>query len=80
MEESELIRKRKENILSLQNEGVALYPNDVRVKDNSAGILNRFSPMGDDDLALVEERFTLAGRIMAIRDFGKGAFVIIQDR
>ena len=80
MEESELIRKRKEKILSLQNEGVALYPNDVRVKDNSAGILNRFSPMGDDDLALVEERFTLAGRIMAIRDFGKGAFVIIQDR
>ena len=80
MEESELIRKRKEKILSLKNEGVALYPNDVRVKDNSAGILNRFSPMGDDDLALVEERFTLAGRIMAIRDFGKGAFVIIQDR
>ena len=80
MEESELIRKRKEKILSLQNEGVALYPNDVRVKDNTAGILNRFSHMGDDDLALVEERFTLAGRIMAIRDFGKGAFVIIQDR
>lgn len=80
MEESELIRKRKEKILSLQNEGVALYPNDVRVKDNTAGILNRFSHMGDDALALVEERFTLAGRIMAIRDFGKGAFVIIQDR
>ncbi|HLE16726.1 MAG TPA: lysine--tRNA ligase [Syntrophales bacterium] len=80
MEESELIRKRKEKILSLQNEGVALYPNDVRIKDNSADILNRFSHMGDDDLALVEERFTLAGRIMAIRDFGKGAFVIIQDR
>ena len=80
MEESELIRKRKEKILSLRNEGVALYPNDVRVKDDTAGILNRFSHMGDDALALVEERFTLAGRIMAIRDFGKGAFVIIQDR
>src|SRR3972149_5758432 len=80
MEESELIRKRKEKILSLQNEGVALYPNDVRVKDITASILNRFSHMGDDALALVEERFTLAGRIMAIRDFGKGAFVIIQDR
>jgi len=80
MEESELIRKRKEKILSLQNEGVALYPNDVRVKDSTAGILNRFSHMEDDALALVEERFTLAGRIMAIRDFGKGAFVIIQDR
>jgi len=28
----------------------------------------------------VTERFTLAGRLMAVRDFGKGAFISIQDR
>jgi lysyl-tRNA synthetase class 2 len=80
MEESELIRKRKEKILSLQKEGIDLYPNDIRVKDNTADILGRFSSMSGDALALVEDRVALAGRLMAIRDFGKGAFVIIQDR
>ncbi len=80
MEESELIRKRKEKILSLQQEGVDLYPNDVSVKDTTAEVLGRFSQLDDQALADVQERFTLAGRLMAIRDFGKGAFVILQDR
>lgn len=80
MEDNELLRKRKEKILSLQTEGVDLYPNDVCVRDNSADLLNRFSHLETDALAQIAERFTLAGRLMAIRDFGKGAFVIIQDR
>jgi lysyl-tRNA synthetase class 2 len=80
MEDNELLRKRKEKILSLQTEGVDLYPNDVRVHDNSADLLTRFSHLETDALAQIAERFTLAGRLMAIRDFGKGAFVIIQDR
>ena len=80
MEDNELLRKRKEKILSLQAEGVDLYPNDVRVHDNTADLLERFSGLDTELLAQVEQRFTLAGRLMAIRDFGKGAFVIIQDR
>ena len=80
MEDNELLRKRKEKILSLQAEGVDLYPNDVRVQNNSADLLARFSHLETDVLAQMTESFTLAGRLMAIRDFGKGAFVIIQDR
>jgi len=80
MEDNELLRKRKEKILSLQIEGVDLYPNDVRIQNNSAELLARFSPLETDALAEIDQRFTLAGRLMAIRNFGKGAFVIIQDR
>ena len=80
MEDSELIRKRKEKISSLKDEGIDLYPNDVRVGNTTVELLNRFSPMNSESLAGVEERFTLAGRLIAIRDFGKGAFVLIQDR
>jgi lysyl-tRNA synthetase class 2 len=80
MEDSELLRKRKEKIASLAAEGVELYPNDVQVNDATLDILNRFSIMDAEALKSVEERFTLAGRLMAVRDFGKGAFVIIQDR
>ena len=69
MEESELLKKRKEKIDSLKAEGIDLYPNDVKVKDTTEDILSRFSEMDHDQLAQVEERFNLAGRIMAIRDF-----------
>ncbi|MEK7827041.1 MAG: lysine--tRNA ligase, partial [Thermodesulfobacteriota bacterium] len=33
-----------------------------------------------EKLEKITERFTLAGRLMAVRDFGKGAFISIQDR
>lgn len=80
MEDSELIIKRREKICSLQNEGVELYPNEVCVGNDAADILQRFSALDEAALAAVAERFTLAGRMMAIRDFGKGAFITIQDR
>ena len=80
MEDSELLRKRKEKIESLKVDGIDLYPNDVRVKDTTASITSRFSHMDEDTLSAIEERFSIAGRLMAVRDFGKGAFVMIQDR
>ena len=36
--------------------------------------------MTPEELEKITERFTLAGRLMAVRDFGKGAFISIQDR
>ncbi|HVO65860.1 MAG TPA: lysine--tRNA ligase [Syntrophales bacterium] len=80
MEDSELLRKRKEKIESLKADGIELYPNDVRVKDTTACIVDRFSQMDSNAVAAVKERFSIAGRLMAIRDFGKGSFVMIQDR
>ncbi len=80
MDESELLRKKKEKIESLKAEGIELYPNDVRVKDTAASITERFINMDSDALAAIDERFIIAGRLMAIRDFGKGSFVMIQDR
>jgi lysyl-tRNA synthetase class 2 len=80
MEESELLKKRKEKIEALKAEGIDLYPNDVRVKNTTEEILSRFSQMDHDALTRVEERFGLAGRIMAIRNFGKAAFISLQDR
>jgi lysyl-tRNA synthetase class 2 len=80
MEESELLKKRKEKIEALKAEGIDLYPNDVKIKNTTEEILSRFSDMDQDALTRVEERFSLAGRIMAIRNFGKAAFISLQDR
>jgi lysyl-tRNA synthetase class 2 len=80
MSESELIKTRKEKIEALQKDGVNLYPNDIRVPDTTESIANRFHDMDGEALHAVEDKFTIAGRIMARRDFGKAAFVSIQDR
>jgi lysyl-tRNA synthetase class 2 len=80
MEESELFRKRKEKIDSLKADGIDLYPNDASVKDTTASIKDRYSHLDHDTLAGISERCAIAGRLMAVRDFGKGAFVTIQDR
>jgi lysyl-tRNA synthetase class 2 len=80
MEESELLRKRMEKTASLKADGIGLYSNDVRVGDTTASILSRFDGMDHDALASVNESFTLAGRLMAVRNFGKAAFIDLQDR
>jgi len=80
MEESELLKKRKEKIASLKEQGIDLYVNDVQVKDTTASILSKCQDMDNEALAGLTERFSIAGRLMAVRDFGKGAFISVQDR
>ena len=79
-EENELLKKRREKADSLKNAGIDLYPNDVRVSSNTKILRERFENCPAEELEKVTERFTIAGRIMAIRDFGKGAFISVQDR
>jgi lysyl-tRNA synthetase class 2 len=71
MEESELLKKRREKIDSLKTDGIDLYPNDVQVGQTTASVRERFGQMAEEELENVTERFTLAGRLMAVRDFGK---------
>ncbi|MEA1935471.1 MAG: lysine--tRNA ligase [Thermodesulfobacteriota bacterium] len=80
MEESELLKKRKEKIESLKTDGIDLYPNEVKVTATTESIITRFGNMDKDALAQLNENFIIAGRLMAIRNFGKAAFVNIQDR
>ena len=79
MEDSELLRKKREKIESLKADGIDLYPNDARVKDTAASIITRFAHTDSEALGKIAERFSIAGRLMAIRDFGKGSFVMVQD-
>jgi lysyl-tRNA synthetase, class II len=80
MEDSELLKKRKEKMDSLKTDGIDLYPNDARVGQTTESVRERFGQMTSEELENITERFTLAGRLMAVRDFGKGAFISIQDR
>jgi len=85
MEENELLKRRLEKIQSLKEEGTPLYPNTFRpntfrYKDTASSLLLRFENQDNDVLSGMDERFTVAGRLMAVRNFGKAAFIQVQDR
>jgi lysyl-tRNA synthetase class 2 len=79
-EASELIQQRIRKLEVLRKEGVDPYPNNFKVTHTSKDLHETFDPLLDEELKSIEETFSLAGRIMAIRDFGKASFIQIQDR
>lgn len=76
-ETSEVIRRRQEKARALANEDIELYPNDFKVShtveaarkyiDQRAGAV--------DSTAM----FTMAGRIVGLRSFGRAAFLHFRD-
>lgn len=77
---SELLKLRRKKLDEFTKEGINPFPNDFKVTHTSQEIRERFEQIEADELEKVEEEFSLAGRIMAIRNFGKAAFIHIQDR
>ncbi len=79
-ETSDLVQQRIKKLEALRKDGIDPYPNDFRVTHTSRNLHEAFDSLSDDELKSVGETFSLAGRIMAIRDFGKASFIQIQDR
>ena len=79
-ETSELIQQRIKKLEALRKDGIDPYPNDFRVTHTSKELHETFDSLSDEELKSAEETFCLAGRIIAIRDFGKASFIHIQDR
>jgi lysyl-tRNA synthetase class 2 len=77
-DENRLIAERREKLHALKSETIA-YPNDFRPNSNAAALQARFDDHDTESLARVEERFSLAGRMLAKRVMGKIAFVKVQD-
>ncbi|PKN69812.1 MAG: lysine--tRNA ligase [Deltaproteobacteria bacterium HGW-Deltaproteobacteria-10] len=80
MEDNDLLKVRLEKIAGLKAAGVDLYPNDTKPQNTTGEIFAQFSNTDSDDLAQLTQSFSIAGRLMAMRNFGKAAFIKIQDR
>jgi lysyl-tRNA synthetase class 2 len=78
-ESNELIQQRIRKLETLRKEGVDPFPNDFRVTHTTSEIHETYGSKSEDELKSVDEHFSLAGRVMAIRDFGKASFIQIQD-
>jgi lysyl-tRNA synthetase class 2 len=79
-EASELFQQRIKKLESLKKEGINPYPNHFRVTHTSKDIHEAYGSLSEEELKSVKETFRLAGRILAIRLFGKAGFIQIQDR
>ncbi|HQO79174.1 MAG TPA: lysine--tRNA ligase [Thermodesulfobacteriota bacterium] len=81
MSGTETLKQQRLNKLNeLRREGVDTYPNDYRVDTTAGMIRERFGTSESEELERLTDRFSLAGRLMSIRDFGKAAFFTIKDR
>lgn len=79
MEElSELLLQRRRKVNDLWAAGINPYPNDYKPQHTSADVVAAFGNVEQIDAPDAE--FSLAGRIIARRSFGKAAFIQLQDR
>ena len=80
MEDNDLLKVRQEKIAALKAEGIDLYPNNFHPQNTTAEISTEYNNLGAEELAGLKKELSIAGRLMAVRNFGKAAFVKIQDR
>jgi len=74
-----VIEQQRKKALELKNSGVPLYPNHHKVEQSVPAVLGEYGSRSADDLEASPARVSVAGRMMAMRSFGKAAFVHIQD-
>ncbi|HXC93832.1 MAG TPA: lysine--tRNA ligase, partial [Geobacteraceae bacterium] len=79
MEElSELLMQRRRKVDALWGAGINPYPNDFRQEHTSADLVNGFGEL--QEIPENCQTFSVAGRMIARRSFGKAAFIQLQDR
>ncbi|OGP32107.1 MAG: lysine--tRNA ligase [Deltaproteobacteria bacterium GWC2_42_11] len=79
-ERNDEVLNRIKKLEDLRNCGVNPYPNDSKVKDTTQDIVDKFGSLSKEELDAKNDTVIVAGRIIAIRDFGKASFIHIQDR
>jgi lysyl-tRNA synthetase class 2 len=76
-----LIKQRRQKASLLKEMDVPLYPNNFRPRDQIGDLVEKYGNMDAARLESMEDlNFMVAGRIMALRSFGKAAFVKLHDR
>jgi len=76
---NEILKNRVEKAVLLMDEGVPLYPNGFVKTDDLGAIAESHANTPAEGLESLGREFTVAGRIVGMRSFGKAAFFHLQD-
>ena len=74
-----VIKTRVEKACILLDSGIPLYPNTFKKTDVIKDVSDRYSGLSDDELEKIEDQFSVAGRVVSYRSFGKVTFFNIKD-
>ncbi|HID97381.1 MAG TPA: lysine--tRNA ligase [Thermodesulfobacteriaceae bacterium] len=78
-EESNLLRQRREKAEDMEKSGVELYSDQADPTHEIGDIVGRYGSCDTGVLEKLDTVFTIDGRIMSLRRFGKAAFLHLQD-
>ena len=78
-ETNELVKQRIKKVDDLKEMGVKPYGDPYEAGDHAADLTARYKDTTKDRLETERICCSLAGRIVAFRDFGKAAFAHVQD-
>ncbi|MBI5196294.1 MAG: lysine--tRNA ligase [Nitrospirae bacterium] len=76
---NDLIQERFKKLNTLKKSGIDPYGGPFDVKDRAKDIIDNYGPLSKEELKAKNVSCTIAGRIIAMRDFGKACFAHIQD-
>jgi lysyl-tRNA synthetase class 2 len=77
---STVIEDRHKKAEALRAMGINLYPAGYRYDLTVSEAVERFGDLDKDALEQQSDTFRMAGRIVAVRSFGKAAFIHLKDR
>jgi lysyl-tRNA synthetase, class II len=80
VEESELIRVRREKLARIIALGYDAFPTKADVDTTIADVVAKFGGKSAEELEAEKPRVKIAGRIMTIREFGKTAFLVLSEK
>src|SRR5262249_42637010 len=79
LRESDQVVQRRANLEELKKLGVDPYPHRFEADAPIEAVVRQHGDSSREQLDEAKPRFRLAGRILAIRPFGKANFVVLSD-
>lgn len=75
-----VIKTRVEKACGLLDDDIHLYPNTFRRDTEIHSIWDGYAESDGESLEAIDEEFSIAGRVVSYRSFGKVTFFHVQDR
>jgi lysyl-tRNA synthetase class 2 len=79
LQESDQVVQRRANLAELKRLGVDPYPHRFEADAPIEAVVSKYASSSREQLDEEKPHFRLAGRILAIRPFGKANFVVLSD-
>ncbi|MEE9174703.1 MAG: lysine--tRNA ligase [Thermodesulfobacteriota bacterium] len=78
--ENEQFEQRRAKLEELKDSGINPFANDFKPTHLATDLISKYGELSEEELKNIPDEFSLAGRVMSIRDFGKSLFFHISDR